>query len=150
MFENRKSPGKHFLESSGTVIGVIGVGKVIVKHSCGGIGEPQSSDNVTQYMFPVFIGSTLIVEPFPIGTPFSVQVNVYAVEPPDPTAVKSIDDSEQIIESGETNVIAKGGGSLISTEMSLMQPFASVTVNIFVPGIRLLAVLDIEDEVFQL
>jgi hypothetical protein len=31
-----------------------------------------------------------------------------------------------------------------------MHPFASVTVNVFVPGIRLLAVLDTEDEVFQL
>ena len=67
-----------------------------------------------------------------------------------PNALKSIDDSEQIIESGETNVIAKGCGSLIITEMSLMQPFTSVTVNVFVPGTRLFAVLDSEDDVFQL
>ena len=48
MFENIKLPGKHFFGSSGITIGIIGVGKEIVKHYSAGEGEPHCSDNVTQ------------------------------------------------------------------------------------------------------
>ena len=113
------------------------------------VGEPQSSLSVTQYTVPELSGSTVMLEPLPIGMPFSVQVKVYAVEPPAPAALRTIFDSEQIMVSAVRKVMSSGFGCPIVTPIVCTQPFASVTVQVLRPAGRSRAAAAKDEEISQ-